>query len=36
VAEQVLRGAKVNARVLEIEEWGSTTFEGYFGTTVSI
>ena len=36
VAEQVLRGAKVNAKVLELEEWGSTTFEGYFGTTVSI
>jgi hypothetical protein len=36
VAEQVLRDAKANARTLELEEWGSTTFEGYFGTVVSI
>lgn len=36
VAEGVLRGAKVYSRTLEIEEWGSTTFDGYFGTTVTI
>lgn len=36
VAEQVLRDAKTQASTLEIEEWGSTTFEGYFGTVVSI
>lgn len=36
VAEQVLREAKANARTLELEEWGSTTFDGYFGTVVSI
>ena len=36
VAEQVLRDAKAQARMLEIEEWGSITFDGYLGTTVSI
>lgn len=36
VAEQVLREAKAEARTLGLEEWGSTTFEGYDGTVVSI
>jgi hypothetical protein len=36
VAEQVLREAKAEARTLGLEEWGSTTFEGYDGTLVSI
>jgi hypothetical protein len=36
VAEQVLRRAKARAQELGIEEWGSTSFKGYFDTTVSI
>jgi len=36
VAEQVLREAKANALTMGLEEWWSTTFDGYFGTTVSI
>jgi hypothetical protein len=36
VAEQVLREAKANASTLGLEKWGSITFEGYLGTTVSI